>query len=551
MKIGFDNQKYLEMQSQHIRDRIAKFGDKLYLEFGGKLFDDYHASRVLPGFKPDSKLQMLMQLKDEAEIVIVINADDIEKNKVRGDLGITYDLDVLRLIDVFRTRGLCVNSVVLTRFADQPATLKFEKRLIENGINVYHHYSIPNYPTDIDLIVSDEGYGKNDYVETSRRLVVITAPGPGSGKMAVCLSQLYHEHKHGVKAGYAKFETFPIWNIPLKHPVNVAYEAATADLNDVNMIDPFHLDAYGVTTVNYNRDIEIFPVLNTMFEMILGESPYKSPTDMGVNMAGNCIVDDEAVREAANQEIIRRYYAALANQTKGVGSNDEAYKIRLLMKQNKLSTEDRPVIVPALNKAEETGGPAAAIQLPDGTIITGKTSNLLGACSAMLLNALKSLAGIPKEVDILDAAVIEPIQHLKVDHRENGDGAAPQAARHRRARDGHPLRDRHAHPQKAGHPSHHRADLRNRTSLPQIRQGEITMGLFGKHRKSGGLFDVEPFDPATHEAVIRSSICTGEKVAGFKDKTDGHFTEIMLIRSQKDIEKFKEQYHVDSIRTEY
>ena len=415
MKIGFDNQKYLDMQSQHIRDRIAKFGDKLYLEFGGKLFDDYHASRVLPGFKPDSKLQMLMQLKDEAEIVIVINADDIEKNKVRGDLGITYDLDVLRLIDVFRTRGLCVNSVVLTRFADQPATLKFEKRLTENGINVYHHYSIPNYPTDIDLIVSDEGYGKNDYIETSRRLVVITAPGPGSGKMAVCLSQLYHEHKHGVKAGYAKFETFPIWNLPLKHPVNVAYEAATADLNDVNMIDPFHLDAYGITTVNYNRDIEIFPVLNTMFEMILGESPYKSPTDMGVNMAGNCIVDDEAVCEAANQEIIRRYYAALANQIKGVGSQDEAYKIRLLMKQNKLSTEDRPVILPALRKAEETGAPAAALQLSDGTIITGKTTNLLGACSAMLLNALKSLAGIPKGVDILDAAVIEPIQRLKVE----------------------------------------------------------------------------------------------------------------------------------------
>ena len=415
MKIGFDNQKYLDMQSQHIRDRIAKFGDKLYLEFGGKLFDDYHASRVLPGFKPDSKLQMLMQLKDEAEIVIVINADDIEKNKVRGDLGITYDLDVLRLIDVFRTRGLCVNSVVLTRFADQPATLKFEKRLTENGINVYHHYSIPNYPTDIDLIVSDEGYGKNDYIETSRRLVVITAPGPGSGKMAVCLSQLYHEHKHGIKAGYAKFETFPIWNLPLKHPVNVAYEAATADLNDVNMIDPFHLDAYGITTVNYNRDIEIFPVLNTMFEMILGESPYKSPTDMGVNMAGNCIVDDEAVCEAANQEIIRRYYAALANQIKGVGSSDEAYKIRLLMKQNKLSTEDRPVILPALRKAEETGAPAAALQLSDGTIITGKTTNLLGACSAMLLNALKSLAGIPKGVDILDAAVIEPIQRLKVE----------------------------------------------------------------------------------------------------------------------------------------
>ena len=415
MKTGFDNQKYLEMQSQHIRDRIAKFGDKLYLEFGGKLFDDYHASRVLPGFKPDSKLQMLMQLKDEAEIVIVINADDIEKNKVRGDLGITYDLDVLRLIDVFRSRGLCVNSVVLTRFADQPTAVKFEKRLTENGIHVYHHFSIPNYPTDVDLIVSDDGYGRNDYIETSRRLVVITAPGPGSGKMAVCLSQLYHEHKHGIKAGYAKFETFPIWNLPLKHPVNVAYEAATADLNDVNMIDPFHLEAYQTTTVNYNRDIEIFPVLNTMFELILGESPYKSPTDMGVNMAGNCIVDDEAVCYAANQEIIRRYYAALCNQTKGVGSADEAYKIRLLMKQNRLSTKDRPVIEPALQKAEMTGAPAAAIELPDGRIITGKTSNLLGACSAMLLNALKALANIPEEVDLLEAAVIEPIQKLKVD----------------------------------------------------------------------------------------------------------------------------------------
>ena len=355
-----------------------------------------------------------MQLKDEAEIVIVINADDIEKNKVRGDLGITYDLDVLRLIDVFRSRGLLVNSVVLTRFADQPTAVKFENRLTGNGIHVYHHYSIPNYPTDIDLIVSDEGYGKNDYVETTRRLVVITAPGPGSGKMAVCLSQLYHEHKHGVKAGYAKFETFPIWNLPLKHPVNVAYEAATADLNDVNMIDPFHLEAYGETTVNYNRDIEIFPVLNTMFEQILGESPYKSPTDMGVNMAGNCIVDDEAVCAAANQEIIRRYYAALCNQTKGVGSAGEAYKIRLLMKQSRLKTSDRAVIAPALKRAEETGAPAAAIELADGRIITGKTTNLLGACAAMLLNALKALANIPKEVDLLEAAVIEPIQELKV-----------------------------------------------------------------------------------------------------------------------------------------
>ena len=415
MRIGFDNEKYLELQSQHIRDRIAKFGDKLYLEFGGKLFDDYHASRVLPGFKPDSKLQMLMQLKDEAEIVIVINADDIEKNKVRGDLGITYDLDVLRLIDVFRSRGLCVNSIVLTRYSEQPTALKFEKHLTENGVNVYHHYSIPNYPTDVDLIVSDDGYGKNDYIETTRRLVVITAPGPGSGKMAVCLSQLYHEHKHGIKAGYAKFETFPIWNLPLKHPVNVAYEAATADLNDVNMIDPFHLEAYNITTVNYNRDIEIFPVLNTMFELILGESPYKSPTDMGVNMAGNCIIDDEAVCYAANQEIIRRYYTALSNQIKGDGSPDEAYKISLLMKQNKLSTSDRAVIAPALKKAELTGAPAAAIELSDGTIITGKTSNLLGACSAMLLNALKTLARIPEEVDILDAAVIEPIQKLKVE----------------------------------------------------------------------------------------------------------------------------------------
>ena len=415
MKLGFDNNKYLEMQSQHIRDRIAKFGDKLYLEFGGKLFDDYHAARVLPGFKPDSKLQMLMQLKNEAEIVIVINAADIEKNKVRGDLGITYDLDVLRLIDVFRSRGLLVNSVVLTRFADQPTAVKFEKHLTENGVNVYHHYTIPNYPTDIDLIVSDKGYGKNDYVETSRRLVVITAPGPGSGKMAVCLSQLYHEHKHGVKAGYAKYETFPIWNLPLKHPVNVAYEAATADLNDVNMIDPFHLEAYGKTTVNYNRDIEIFPVLNTMFEQILGESPYKSPTDMGVNMAGNCIIDDDVVCEAANQEIIRRYYNALSNRTKGVGAQDEAYKIGLLMKQNRLTTADRAVVAPALEKARQTGAPAAAIQLADGTIITGKTSALLGACAAMLLNALKKLANIPKEVDILDAAVIEPIQKLKVE----------------------------------------------------------------------------------------------------------------------------------------
>lgn len=419
MKIGFDNDKYLSMQSQHIRDRIAKFGGKLYLEFGGKLFDDYHASRVLPGFKPDSKLQMLVQLKDQAEIVIVINADDIEKNKVRGDLGITYDLDVLRLIDVFRGKGLYVGSVVLTRYADQKAAVNFEKKLRDNNIKVYHHYTIERYPQDVDLIVSDDGYGKNEYIETERELVVVTAPGPGSGKMAVCLSQLYHEHKRGILAGYAKFETFPIWNLPLKHPVNVAYEAATADLNDVNMIDPFHLEAYGETTVNYNRDVEIFPVLNTIFEQILGESPYKSPTDMGVNMAGNCIVDNEAVCEAANQEIIRRYYKALCDNKKGTTPDSEVYKLELLMKQSKITKEDRAVIAPALKIAEATGNPAAAIELSDGRIVTGKTSPLLGACAAMLLNALKTLGGIDDSIHLISPEVIEPIQHLKVEHLGN------------------------------------------------------------------------------------------------------------------------------------
>ena len=416
MKIGFDNEKYLEMQSQHIRDRISQFGDKLYLEFGGKLFDDYHASRVLPGFKPDSKLQMLMQLRESAEIVIVINSNDIEKNRVRGDLGITYDLDVLRLIDVFEGRGLYVGSVVLTRFNKQPAAVSFQNKLEANNIKVYHHYSIPNYPQDVDLIVSDEGYGKNDYIETSRELVVVTAPGPGSGKMAVCLSQLFHEHKRGICAGYAKFETFPIWNLPLKHPVNVAYEAATADLNDVNMIDPFHLEAYGKTTVNYNRDIEIFPVLNTIFEQILGESPYKSPTDMGVNMAGNCIFDDEIVSQAAKEEIIRRYFTALCNHKKGNAPEEEAYKIGLLMKQLKLTTEDRAVVAPALKKAEETGDPAAAIELCDGKIIVGKTSKLMGCCAAMLLNALKYLGNIDDSIHLISPQVIEPIQKLKVEH---------------------------------------------------------------------------------------------------------------------------------------
>lgn len=418
-KQGFDNDKYLKLQSEKIRERIKSFGGKLYLEFGGKLFDDYHASRVLPGFKPDSKITMLSQLKDEAEIVIVISAADIEKNKVRSDLGITYDVDVLRLIDAFRGYGLYVGSVVLTRFAEQPSAIAYQKKLESLGMKVYRHYSIPGYPSNIPFIVSDEGYGRNEYIETTRSLVVITAPGPGSGKMATCLSQVYHEFKRGIKAGYAKYETFPIWNIPLKHPVNLAYEAATADLNDVNMIDPFHLEAYGETTINYNRDVEIFPVLNAMFEKIMGESPYKSPTDMGVNMAGFGIVDDEAVKYAAKQEIIRRYYNTLCAKRQGIADDDQILKIELLMKQAGISVNDRPVISAAKVKAEATGEPAAAIELPDGRIITGKTSELLGASSAMLLNALKALAGLGDEVLLISPSVIEPIQDLKVNHLGN------------------------------------------------------------------------------------------------------------------------------------
>ena len=416
MKIGFDNDKYLTMQSEHIRKRIDQFDNKLYLEFGGKLFDDYHASRVLPGFAPDSKLKLLMQLSDQAEIVIVISAGDIEKNKVRGDLGITYDSDVLRLIESFREQGLFVGSVVITQYTGQSSANLFKTRLEKLGIRVYIHYVIEGYPSNIPLIVSDEGYGKNDYIETSRPLVIITAPGPGSGKMATCLSQLYHEHKRGIRAGYAKFETFPIWNIPLKHPVNLAYEAATADLNDVNMIDPFHLAAYGITTVNYNRDVEIFPVLSAIFEKIYGENPYKSPTDMGVNMAGNCICDDEACRDASNQEIIRRYYQALNGLAEGTSTEEEVFKIELLMKQAHITVNDRTVVDAALKRAEETGAPAAALELPDGSIITGKTSNLLGASAALLLNALKKLAGIEDEVHIISPSAIEPIQKLKTSY---------------------------------------------------------------------------------------------------------------------------------------
>lgn len=417
MKKGFDNNKYLSMQSEHIRERITKFDNKLYLEFGGKLFDDYHASRVLPGFQPDSKLQMLLQLKDQAEIVIVISAEDIESNKIRGDYGITYDLDVLRLIDAFQSRGLFVGSVCLTKYAAQPLAELFEKKLHDLGIKSYRHYKIAGYPNDVAKIVSDEGYGKNDYIETERPLVVITAPGPGSGKMATCLSQLYHEYKRGVKAGYAKFETFPIWNIPLKHPVNLAYEAATADLNDVNMIDPFHLEAYGETTVNYNRDIEIFPVVESMLEMISGESIYKSPTDMGVNMAGNCIVDDDACCEASKCEIIRRYYKCLCDQRINGFTKDDLFKLELLMNQAGITTSYRQVVNAAAERSEKTGGrPAVAIELPDGRVVTGRTGDLLGSSASALLNALKELAGIDHELDLVSATSIAPIQKLKTDY---------------------------------------------------------------------------------------------------------------------------------------
>ena len=419
MRIGFDHDKYTAMQSEHILKRIAKFGGKLYLELGGKLFDDTHASRVLPGFRPDSKISMLLNLKDQAELVIAINADDIEKNKIRGDLGITYDTEVLRLIDAFRSIGMYVGSVVLTRWSDQHAAMLFKQRLESLGVRVFRHYNIDGYPYNVKHIVSDEGFGKNEYVETSRPLVLVTAPGPGSGKMAVCLSQLYQEHQRGVQAGYAKFETFPIWNLSLKHPVNVAYEAATVDLDDHNMIDPFHLEAYGETTVNYNRDIEIFPVLNAVFEQIYGSSPYASPTDMGVNMVGNCIIDDEVCREAAHQEIIRRYYAARCNLRKGQGEQSEVDKLELLLQKSGITDDNRPVLAAARTRAEETGAPASAMQLPDGRIITGKTTNLLGPSAALLLNVLKALGGIDKSTHLISPHVIEPIQTLKCDYLGN------------------------------------------------------------------------------------------------------------------------------------
>ena len=412
-KIGFDNQKYLETQSAHIRERIKQFGGKLYLEFGGKLFDDYHASRVLPGFEPDSKIRMLQQLKDDVEIVVTICACDIEKNKVRGDLGIPYEEDVLRLIDIFRGMDLYVGSVVVTQYNGQSAADAFLKRLSALGVRTYRHYPIAGYPHNIDVIVSEEGYGRNEYIETSRPLVVVTAPGPGSGKMATCLSQLYHENRRGIKAGYAKFETFPIWNLPLKHPVNLAYEAATADLSDVNMIDPFHLEAYGVTTVNYNRDVEVFPVLRTIFESILGECPYKSPTDMGVNMVGNCIIDDEVCREASYMEILRRYYTALTDRLQGKADDELVFKLELLMKQAGITPDIFPAVAASLKREQETGAPAGAMVLPDGQVITGRTSDLLGASASLLLNALKRLGGINQSLDLISTQVLEPICKLK------------------------------------------------------------------------------------------------------------------------------------------
>ncbi len=418
-RIGFDNGLYLQLQSRKISERIERFGGKLYLEFGGKLFDDYHASRVLPGFEPDSKVRMLQQLRDEAEIIIVINAGDIEESKRRGDLGITYDQEVLRLIDAFRAAGLTVGSVVVTHYRSQEAAVRFIKRLNTLGVKIYRHFPIEDYPANIPLVLSDEGFGRNEFVETERRLVIVTAPGGGSGKMAVCLSQLYHEHKRGQVAGYAKYETFPVWSLPLQHPVNLAYEASTADLNDVIMIDPYHLEAHKEAAVSYNRDMEVFPVLRVIFERIMGTPPYHSPTDMGVNMISFCITDDKVVCEASKQEIIRRYYEALCERRQGFGGQDAVNKLDLLMRQVGLTSENRPVVAAALTRAEDTNAPAVAIELPDGKVVTGKTSPLLGASSAALLNALKTLGNIPKKMRLISPNIIKPIQHLKINHMGN------------------------------------------------------------------------------------------------------------------------------------
>ena len=413
MKIGFDNEKYLALQSEKIADRIKQFGNKLYLEFGGKLFDDMHAARVLPGFHADSKLKMLLQSAEQVEMVMVVSAEDVEHSKVREDLGITYDLDVLRLIDIYREKGIYVSSVVITKYSSSRSVRHFEEQLLKHDLAVYHHYYIQGYPNNVEVVISDDGYGKNDYVKTTRPLVVVTAPGPGSGKLSFCLSQLYHEHRLGINAGYAKFETFPVWDLPLDHPVNLAYEAATADLNDLNMIDPYHFKAYGINTVNYNRDVEIFPVVKSMFENIFGECPYKSPTDMGVNMAGQCICDDEVCREAARQEIIRRYFKGLAGLADGKKDISEVNKLMVLLKEAELDVNERRVVKAARQREQETGDVATAIELQDGTIITGKTGDLLGPSAACIIKAIRHLAGIPKDVKILSPAAIDPIQKLK------------------------------------------------------------------------------------------------------------------------------------------
>ncbi|MDF9825594.1 uncharacterized protein (UPF0371 family) [Breznakia sp. PF5-3] len=418
---AFDNDKYLSLQSEKILERINLFDNRLYLEFGGKLFDDNHASRVLPGFLPDIKVQMLAKLKEKVEIVIVINANDIEANKVRGDLGITYDQEVLRLIDAFRSIDLFVGSVVVTHYNQQAATNAFKKRLEKLGLKVYRHYPIEGYPANVPHIISEEGFGKNEYIETQKPLIVVTAPGPGSGKMATCLSQMYHDHKHGIKSGYAKYETFPIWNIPLKHPVNLAYEAATAELDDVNIIDPFHLEAYGEAVVSYNRDADVFPVLKNIFEKIQQESPYQSPTDMGVNMAGYCIVDNEAAIEASNEEIIRRYFHALVQQRLGNYDDSPVQKIEMVMNQANITADDRKIVDIAEKKATATNEPAIAIELDDGRVVTGKTSTLFGASAAALLNAIKALGNIDEDLPLISRSVIEPVQKLKVEMLGNNN----------------------------------------------------------------------------------------------------------------------------------
>ncbi|HHU02080.1 MAG TPA: DUF1846 domain-containing protein [Christensenellaceae bacterium] len=419
MELGFDHYKYTELQSEQIKKRIDYFGGKLYLELGGKLFDDFHAARVLPGFKPDSKISMLLKMKEQCEVIVCICADDIEKNKKRGDLGITYDDEVLRYIDAFTAYDIKVSGVVITQYEKQSSVITFRRKLRTQGIKVYLHYSIPGYPSNTSLVVSDKGYGRNDFVPTERSLVLVTAPGPGSGKMAVCLSQLYHEHKIGRRAGYAKFETFPVWNLPLRHPINMAYEAATVDLGDVTMLDPFHLEHYDVQAINYNRDIDVFPILNNIFKLIWGESPYKSPTDMGVNMIRDVIIDEEVCISAAKQEVIRRLYTALCEQRKGLIGEEEVNKLQLIMRQLELSDDDRPVLAAARKRAQQTGAPAAAIQLLDGTIITSKTSSLLGASAALILNAVKHIAGIEKPVKLIPPEVIGPVQELKCSYLGN------------------------------------------------------------------------------------------------------------------------------------